>query len=223
MQGTGAQLYACTKNAKGGLEWSFREPVAALLQDGKTIGRHFVGPTWEFADGTHVTGKPEAKAPGATVNDVPWLKIAIAEPAKSGPAGGATTILRIDTTGGAFTGACSKEGELHAEPVRRDLCVLEMRPSKAARRTSGRAASWRPVFGNRSHHKAEVLNADLGRHAAHSAGITSQAQKVTGDASLRIDLHGFPKGTKAQSQIGGQFETSTMCPGVAARMADQTG
>ena len=116
VQGTGAQLYACTKNAKGGLEWSFREPVAALLQDGKTIGRHFVGPTWEFADGTHVTGKPEAKAPGATVNDVPWLKIAIAEPAKSGPAGGATTILRIDTIGGAFTGACSKEGELHAEP-----------------------------------------------------------------------------------------------------------
>jgi hypothetical protein len=98
-----------------------------------------------------------------------------------------------------------------------------MRPSKAGRRTSGRTASWRPVFGNRSHYKAEVLNADLGRHAAHSAGITSQAQKVTGDASLRIDLHGFPKGTKAQSQIGGQFKTLTMCPGVAARMADQTG
>src|SRR5271166_6294744 len=49
LQAAGAQIYTCSRNAKGALEWTFREPVAALLQDGKTVGRHFVGPTWEFA------------------------------------------------------------------------------------------------------------------------------------------------------------------------------
>jgi len=116
LQAAGAQIYACSKNAKGALEWTFREPIAALLQDGKTIGRHFVGPTWEFADGTHVAGKLAGKMPGQTPKDIPWLKLAIAEPANSGPAAGATTILRIDTKGGGFEGACSTEGELHSEP-----------------------------------------------------------------------------------------------------------
>ena len=50
VQATGAQIYACSKNAKGSLEWTFREPVASLFQDGKTIGRHFFGPTWEFSE-----------------------------------------------------------------------------------------------------------------------------------------------------------------------------
>jgi Protein of unknown function (DUF3455) len=116
LQATGAQIYACAKGAKGALEWSFREPVAALFQNGKTVGRHFVGPTWEFADGTHVTGAPKGKVPATTVKDVPWLKLSIKEPATSGPIAEATTILRLDTKGGAWEGACSNEGELHAEP-----------------------------------------------------------------------------------------------------------
>ena len=116
LKGTGAQIYICTRGAQGMLDWSFREPVAALFKDGKTIGRHFVGPTWEFADGTRVTAKPEGKTPGANAADVPWLKLSIIDPANSGPATGATTILRIDTKGGAFAGECSEEGELHAEP-----------------------------------------------------------------------------------------------------------
>ena len=116
VQATGAQIYACSKNAKGALEWTFREPVASLLLDGKTVGRHFVGPTWEFSDSTRVVGKAAGKTPGKTAKDVPWLKVAITEPAKSGPAAGATTILRIETKGGAFEGACAQEGELHAEP-----------------------------------------------------------------------------------------------------------
>jgi hypothetical protein len=115
-EAAGAQIYACSKNAKGALEWTFREPIASLLQDGKTVGRHFAGPTWEFADATRVAAKPSAKAPGKTAKDVPWLKLAIVETAKSGPAAGAAQILRINTKGGAFEGACAQEGELHAEP-----------------------------------------------------------------------------------------------------------
>ena len=70
-EAAGAQIYACGKSAKGGLEWTFREPVASLIQEGKTLGRHFVGPTWEFADSTHVSAKPAGKAPGKTARDIP--------------------------------------------------------------------------------------------------------------------------------------------------------
>jgi Protein of unknown function (DUF3455) len=52
LQAAGAQIYVCAKNATGALNWTFREPVASLLEEGKTVGRHFVGPTWEFVDGS---------------------------------------------------------------------------------------------------------------------------------------------------------------------------
>jgi Protein of unknown function (DUF3455) len=36
----GAQVYECKAGADGKLAWAFREPIATLLLDGKTIGRH---------------------------------------------------------------------------------------------------------------------------------------------------------------------------------------
>jgi hypothetical protein len=43
------------------------------------------------------------------------LKLSVKDPPKSGPAAGATSVLRIDTKGGVFEGVCASEGELHAE------------------------------------------------------------------------------------------------------------
>jgi Protein of unknown function (DUF3455) len=116
LEAAGAQIYVCTKNAAGALNWTFREPVASLLEEGKTVGRHFVGPTWEFADGSRVQGEVVSKAPGTTAKDIAWLKLSVKEPPKSGLVEGATSVLRIDTKGGAFEGACDSEGELHSEP-----------------------------------------------------------------------------------------------------------
>jgi hypothetical protein len=116
LQAAGAQIYVCAKNAAGGLDWTFREPIAALLEEGKTVGRHFVGPTWEFVDGSRVVGEVVSKAPGKTAKDVPWLKLSVKDPPKSGLVAGATSILRIDTKGGVFEGACDSEGELPSEP-----------------------------------------------------------------------------------------------------------
>jgi hypothetical protein len=116
LQAAGAQIYVCAKNAGGGLNWAFREPVAALLAEGKTVGRHFVGPTWEFVDGSRVVGEMAGKAPGKTAKDIPWLKLSVKEPPRSGLVAGATSILRIDTKGGVFEKACDTEGELHSEP-----------------------------------------------------------------------------------------------------------
>lgn len=52
-EGVGAQIYICSKNAKGGLEWTFREPITPLMADGKTIGHHFADPVW-VADGFYI-------------------------------------------------------------------------------------------------------------------------------------------------------------------------
>ena len=53
----GAQVYECKADASGKLAWQFREPIATLLVDGKTVGRHYAGPNWELADGSAVAGK----------------------------------------------------------------------------------------------------------------------------------------------------------------------
>jgi hypothetical protein len=102
LEAAGAQIYICAKNTAGALNWTFREPIATLLEEGKTVGRHFVGPTWEFADGSHVVGEQVSEAPGKTAKDIPWLKLSVKEPPNSGLVAGATSILRIDTKGGVF-------------------------------------------------------------------------------------------------------------------------
>ena len=61
----GAQVYECKADASGALGWRFREPVATLLSNGKTLGRHYAGPTWELADGSAIVAKVAASAPGA--------------------------------------------------------------------------------------------------------------------------------------------------------------
>src|ERR1700736_1213278 len=69
----GAQIYECKAGNDGKLAWAFREPIATLLLDGKTVGRHYAGPNWEHGDGSAVSAKAAANAPGHTANDMPWL------------------------------------------------------------------------------------------------------------------------------------------------------
>src|SRR6516164_9830384 len=71
----GAQVYDCKADANGKLAWQFREPIATLLRDGSTAGRHYAGPNWEASDGSAVTGKVIANVPGSTPRDIPWLKL----------------------------------------------------------------------------------------------------------------------------------------------------
>src|SRR5450755_4348448 len=73
----GAQIYECKPSSDGQLVWQTREPIATLLLDGKTVGRHYAGPKWEHIDGSAVQAKLVGNAPGSTVNDIPWLKLAV--------------------------------------------------------------------------------------------------------------------------------------------------
>lgn len=113
-QGVGAQIYECKAGADGKLAWVFREPIAALFQNGKTVGRHYAGPTWEDVDGSAVVGKASGNAPGATPNDVPWLKLDVVSHRGSGILANVGVVQRLDTKGGVFSGSCDKAGDLRS-------------------------------------------------------------------------------------------------------------
>jgi hypothetical protein len=116
----GAQVYECQYNSAGKLVWQFREPVATLLIAGKTVGRHYAGPTWEMSDGSTVSAKALARAPGATANDIPLLKLEVTARHGSGKLGNVTTIQRLNTQGGNADAACDSSGALLSVPYTAD-------------------------------------------------------------------------------------------------------
>jgi hypothetical protein len=120
----GAQVYDCKAGEGGKLAWQFREPVATLIQDGKTVGRHYVGPTWEHVDGSRVAGKPTGRANGAAAKDIPWLKLEVVEARGAGTLAGVTAIQRINTQGGQIEGSCEKAGTMLAAPYAADYVFL---------------------------------------------------------------------------------------------------
>jgi hypothetical protein len=120
----GAQVYECAAGTDGRLSWAFREPVATLMADGKTVGRHYAGPNWEYSDGSAVAGKTIGSAPGATANDIPWLRLEVISHRGSGILTSVTTVQRINTDGGKFDGACDKAGATHSAPYSADYVFL---------------------------------------------------------------------------------------------------
>jgi hypothetical protein len=120
----GAQIYECKAGADGKLAWAFREPIATLVLDGETVGRHYAGPNWENADGSVVTAKVAATAPGATANDIAWLKLDVIGRRGNGAFSGAAIVQRINTVGGALKGSCEAAGALRAVPYSADYVLL---------------------------------------------------------------------------------------------------
>ena len=120
----GAQIYECRAGADGKPAWAFREPIATLLVEGKTVGRHYSGPNWEHSDGSAVAGKAAGNAPGATPNDIPWLKLEVISHRGSGILAAATTVQRINTIGGKLEGACDKAGAFKSAPYSADYVFL---------------------------------------------------------------------------------------------------
>jgi hypothetical protein len=116
----GAQVYECKADAAGKLVWQFREPVATLIVDGKTVGRHYAGPNWEMADGSAIVAKAAGRAPGATAQDIPLLKLEVVSQRGNGQLTGVTIVQRLNTKGGVAEGACTTAGALLSVPYSAD-------------------------------------------------------------------------------------------------------
>jgi hypothetical protein len=124
MHAEGAQVYECKAGADGKPGWAFREPIATLLVDGKTVGRHYAGPSWELSDGSAVVGKVAGSVPGAASDDIPWLKLDVIARRGNGVLTGVTTVQRINTKGGKLEGACDKPGAFRDMPYSADYVFL---------------------------------------------------------------------------------------------------
>jgi hypothetical protein len=120
----GAQVYECKAGPDGKLAFAFREPIATLLVDGKTVGRHYAGPTWEHSDGGAVVAKAAGNAPGATANDIPWLKLEVSSNRGNGVLSGVTTVQRINTKGGKIDGGCEQAGSFRSAPYSAEYVFL---------------------------------------------------------------------------------------------------
>lgn len=105
--GRGELTYECRekKDMAGQFEWAFVAPVATLYGPGeKAVGKYYAGPTWEANDGSKVTGKQVAVAPGGAGN-IP-LQLVKADPAMgAGAMQGVAYIQRLNTKGGAAPSA----------------------------------------------------------------------------------------------------------------------
>ena len=100
---TGVQIYECApkKDEAGAFEWAFRAPEASLAdRAGKSIGRHYGGPTWESIDGSKVVGELKARDPGPNASAIPWLLLAGKSTWGYGVFDKTASIQRVNTVGG---------------------------------------------------------------------------------------------------------------------------
>jgi hypothetical protein len=121
----GSQIYECKSDpAVGTLTWQFREPIATLFISGRTIGRHYAGPSWELIDGSAVQGKVVARGPADSEKDIPLLKLAATARRGDGRLSDVTTIQRINTKGGTASGICTEAGAFLSVPYTADYTFL---------------------------------------------------------------------------------------------------
>ncbi len=98
---TGFQIYVCRPDAEGRPAWTLKAPEAELFDDqGKPIGRHFGGPTWQLNDGSQITGKMVAKVDAPDSKAIPWLLVTVTSNSGKGALSRVTSIQRVNTVSG---------------------------------------------------------------------------------------------------------------------------
>ena len=107
----GVQIYDCKPTGSPArFEWVFRAPEAELFDtNGKKIGKHYAGPTWELNDGSKVVGEVKAREDGPDTNAIPWLLLTVKSSSGSGELANAASVQRVQTVGGkAPAGGCNE-------------------------------------------------------------------------------------------------------------------
>ncbi|HEX7643049.1 MAG TPA: DUF3455 domain-containing protein [Burkholderiaceae bacterium] len=109
-QAKGVQIYTCgpDKNNAANYAWNFKAPEADLFNaDGKPIGKHYAGPTWEGNDGSKVVGQVAASDRGPDPKAIAWLLLSAKSNSGAGIFGKTASVQRLATAGGkAPDGGC---------------------------------------------------------------------------------------------------------------------
>ena len=102
----GVQIYKSVEGKDRQPEWVLEAPLADLFSsEGKKLGSHYEGPSWEATDGSKGTRDKEQAVQMAAVphaqEDIPWLLIRVkAEGYKEGIFNKVVYIQRVNTKGG---------------------------------------------------------------------------------------------------------------------------
>jgi Protein of unknown function (DUF3455) len=97
----GVQIYEC-RVTDGKAAWAFVAPQAELFDaNGRKVGTHYAGPTWEMADGSRIVGTVKARADApASAQAIPWLLLDARSTGTAGRFASTTSIQRVNTVGG---------------------------------------------------------------------------------------------------------------------------
>jgi hypothetical protein len=114
----GVQIYECrtrtndvTRN-----EWVLKAPEADLFDaQGKRIGRHYGGPTWEGIDGSKVVGEVKSRKPSTDTNAIPWLLLVARKHEGNGVFSRISSIQRLETVGGKAPADGGNQSKLGTE------------------------------------------------------------------------------------------------------------
>jgi hypothetical protein len=101
---TGVQIYECkaVKDDPSQFSWTLKAPEADLKdQSGKSVAKHYAGPTWEASDGSKVMGELVAKHDAPVAGAIPWLLLRAKSTSGSGIFSAIASIQRLQTSGGS--------------------------------------------------------------------------------------------------------------------------
>ncbi len=114
----GVQIYVCRALAGDAtkFEWALQAPDADLFDaQGRKVGHHYGGPTWELADGGKVVGRLKAKADAPDGEGVPWLLVEAAENQGTGVMSQVRSIQRVATVGGKAPAEAAEQAKVGQE------------------------------------------------------------------------------------------------------------
>ena len=103
----GTLNYECRTVAgmAGAYGWVLDAPDAALLHwSGLRVGRHYAGPTWEYRDGSRITGRLLATSPA---QGLPIQLFQASAAGRGGEFSDVTYVQRLNATGGEPGAICN--------------------------------------------------------------------------------------------------------------------
>jgi hypothetical protein len=103
VKANGFQIYECgaDKNNAAAFAWNFTAPQAELFDaQGKKLGKHYTGPTWESNDGSKIVGQVKASDKGPDGNAISWLLLEAKSTSGDGVFSHITHVQRLATVGG---------------------------------------------------------------------------------------------------------------------------
>jgi FtsP/CotA-like multicopper oxidase with cupredoxin domain len=107
----GAQIYTCQQMSAdlSQFEWKLKAPDAKLFDaQGKVVGKHYAGPTWEANDGSKIAAVVTAKEQAPNTS-IPWLLLQVNSAEGNGKFSNIKWVQRLNTTGGNSPQDCNRQ------------------------------------------------------------------------------------------------------------------